>query len=227
MRFATWPRCLAPGLLLAWATLALAGCASNGAWVVERHRDTDPEPGHFTVCHGYGCTIKTAVALTEEQWQRVIAVNLSGVFFTLQAAARRLVEQGRGGRLIAITSIMALWGSQNSAAYCASKAGVESLVKSFAQDLGRHGITCNGIGPGFVHTAMTESLRENPEFEARLVDQTPAGRIGEPEDIASVAAWLARDEAGFMSGTTVFPDGGITAGGSYSRALILEREQSS
>ena len=168
---------------------------------------------------GVGC-----LDMTEEQWQRTLGVNLTGVFFTLQVAARRMLEGGRPGRLIAIASIMAEWGNAGAPAYCASKAGVKSLVKSFAQALGRHGITCNGIGPGFIHTAMTAPIREAPELEARLVDATPVGRIGSPEDIAHLAAYLASDGAGFVSGTTIFPDGGITAGGLYSTRAALLRE---
>jgi glucose 1-dehydrogenase len=150
--------------------------------------------------------------MTEAQWDRTIDVNLKGVFFTLQAAANRMIAQGRGGRLIALASIMAEWGSAGTPAYCASKGGVKQLVKSFAIACGRHGITSNAIGPGFIATAMTRMITENPMMAAYLIDRTPVGRIGEPTDVAGVAAFLASDEASFVSGTVFFPDGGITAG---------------
>jgi NAD(P)-dependent dehydrogenase (short-subunit alcohol dehydrogenase family) len=155
--------------------------------------------------------------LTEAQWQRTIGVNLTGVFFTLQAAANRLVAQGRGGRLIAISSIMAEWGAAGTPAYAATKAGVRQLVRSFAMACGRHGITCNGIAPGFIETAMTERYRAVPGLLEAFVDRTPAGRLGQPGDVAALAVFLASDEASFVTGTLVVADGGITAG-MYSAA---------
>lgn len=162
--------------------------------------------------------------ITEEQWDRTIAVNLKGVFLTLQAAANRMRDQGVGGRLIAIASIMAEWGAAGTPAYCASKGGVKQLVRSFALACAPYGITCNAIGPGFIETAMTAPLREFPPLAQYLVDRTPAGRIGTPEDVAAVASFLASDEASFLTGTVIYPDGGITAG-LYSRALALARQQ--
>jgi NAD(P)-dependent dehydrogenase (short-subunit alcohol dehydrogenase family) len=164
------------------------------------------------------------LTMTEEQWQRTIGVNLTGVFFTLQAAANAMVRQGEGGRLIAIASIMAEWGSAGTPAYCASKGGVKQLVKSFAQAVGPLGITCNAIGPGFITTQMTRGLRENPAVERMLIDKTPVGYIGDPADVAAVAAFLASDEARFVNGTTIFPDGGITAG-NYSAAMRQARAE--
>lgn len=162
------------------------------------------------------------LTMTEEQWDRTIGINLSGVFFTLQAAANAMVRQDEGGRLIAIASIMAEWGSAGTPAYCASKGGVKQLVKSFAQAVGHLGITCNAIGPGFITTQMTRGLRENPAVERALVDRTPVGYIGDPADVAAVAAFLASDEARFLNGTTIFPDGGITTG-NYSDTMRQAR----
>ena len=150
--------------------------------------------------------------MTEAQWDRTISINLTGVFFTLQAAANQMITQGRGGRLIAMASVMAEWGSAGSPAYCASKGGVKQLVKSFAIAGGRHGITCNAIGPGFIETGMTQMITENPMMKGFLIDRTPAGRIGQPADVAHVAAFLASDASSFVTGTILFPDGGITAG---------------
>lgn len=152
------------------------------------------------------------LVMTEAEWDRTIDINLKGVFFTLQAAANRMIAAGIQGRLIAIASIMAEWGSSTTPAYCASKGGVKQLVKSFGQAVGPRGITCNAIGPGFIETQMTAGLRENPAIEGWLVDRTPVGYIGKPEDVAAVAAFIASDEARFVNGTIIFPDGGITAG---------------
>lgn len=150
--------------------------------------------------------------MTEETWDRTIDINLKGVFFTLQAGANQMRKQGSGGRLIAISSIMGEWGSAGSPAYCASKGGVKQLVKSFGIACGPYGITCNAIGPGFIETNMTSRLKEVPAVGDYLRDRTPNGVIGEPRDVAAVAAFLASDDARFVNGTTIFPDGGITAG---------------
>ena len=97
-------------------------------------------------------------------------------------------------------------------------------MKSFAIACGRFGITCNGIGPGFIATGMTRMITDNPTMASALTDRTPAGRIGDPADVANVAAFLASDESGFMTGTVLFPDGGITAG-LYSAAAMQMAEQ--
>jgi glucose 1-dehydrogenase len=178
-----------------------------------------------------GITERTAgsiggcLELTEDAWDAVIGVNLKGVFFTLQAAAKRMIASGRsGGRLIAISSIMGEWGSAGGPAYSASKGGVKQLVKSFGMAVGPLGHTCNAIGPGFIRTAMTAPIFEIGQVEENLVDRTPVGHIGDPEDVAAVASFLAGDEARFVNGTTIFPDGGITAG-SYSNAARLANIQ--
>jgi glucose 1-dehydrogenase len=152
------------------------------------------------------------LTMSEEQWDRTISVNLKGVFFTLQAAAKQMIAQGGGGRLIATASIMAEWGSPASPAYAASKGGVKQLVKSFALMGGQHGITCNGIAPGLIETGMTAPLMAVPQAVDYMVDRTPIGRVGQPADVAAVAAFLASDDAGFVTGTMITPDGGITAG---------------
>ncbi len=164
------------------------------------------------------------LTMTEEQWDRTIDINLKGVFFTLQGAANQMIAQGIPGRLVAIASIMAEWGSAGSPAYCASKGGVKQLVKSFGIALGPKGITCNAIGPGFIETQMTARLKESPEFEAYLKDRTPVGVIGDPSDVAAVASFLASDDARFVNGTIIFPDGGITSG-LYSNAMREAGEQ--
>ncbi len=158
--------------------------------------------------------------MTEEAWDRTIGINLKGVFFTLQAGANQMMKQGNGGRLIAISSIMGEWGAAGSPAYCASKGGVKQLVKSFGMACGPYGITCNAIGPGFIETNMTARLKEVPEIGQFLADRTPVGYIGSPSDVAAVAAFLASDDSRFVNATTIFPDGGITAG-NYSNQMRL------
>jgi len=161
--------------------------------------------------------------MTEAQWDHTIAVNLKGAFFTLQAAAQRMIEQGRGGRLIATASILAEFGSPLGPAYAASKGGVRQVIKSLAMACGRHGITCNGIAPGFIETPMIRPLTDDTTRTAYVVDRTPLGRLGQPADIAAVTAFLASDEAGFVTGTMVTSDGGLTAG-LYSAAAYATQQ---
>jgi NAD(P)-dependent dehydrogenase (short-subunit alcohol dehydrogenase family) len=152
------------------------------------------------------------LAMTEAEFDRTIAINLKGVFLTLQAAANQMRAQGTGGRLIAIASIMSEWGSATSPAYCASKGGVRQLVKSFALACAPFRITCNAIGPGFIDTPMTARIQEDDRLRTGILRRVPLGRFGEPEDVAAVAAFLAGDESKFITGTTIYPDGGILAG---------------
>jgi glucose 1-dehydrogenase len=163
--------------------------------------------------------------MTEADWDRVIDVNLKGVFLTCQAAAKQMVKQGDGGRLITIASIMAEMGAAGAIAYCSSKGGVKLMTKSMALALAPHNITVNAIGPGYIETGMTAPLFEGaPERKQWLIDRTPQERIGKPEDVAAVAAFLASDEAAFMTGTIVFTDGGFTAG-QYSMQQRLANEE--
>ncbi|MFN8628487.1 MAG: SDR family NAD(P)-dependent oxidoreductase [Candidatus Binatia bacterium] len=162
--------------------------------------------------------------ITEAQWDRTIAVNLKGAFFTMQAAAQRMIRQGRGGRLIATASIVAEWGSPLGPAYAASKGGLKQVVKSLAMLCGQYGITCNAIAPGFTETPLIRSVIAAPARLASIVDRTPAGRLGQPEDMASMAAFLASDEAAFVTGTMLVADGGMTAG-FYSAAVYRATPQ--
>ena len=166
--------------------------------------------------------------MTEAEFDRTIAVNVKGVFLTLQAGANALRRQRQGGRLIAISSIMGEWGSAGAPAYCASKGAVKQLVKSVAIACGPLGITCNAIGPGFIETPMTANSRETAAMDAFIRDRTPYGDMGRPEDVAAVAVFLASDEARYLNGTTIFPDGGITAGlysGQMAAAMAAQRGQ--
>jgi NAD(P)-dependent dehydrogenase (short-subunit alcohol dehydrogenase family) len=190
-------------------------------------RATLSEFGHLDIAVANAGVVESGtdcLQMTEAQWDRTLNVNLKGVFFTLQAAAKQMVAQGRGGRLIAMASIMAEWGGPSTPAYCASKGGVKQLVKSFALACGRYGITCNAIAPGFIETGMTQMITDNPMMAGFLVDRTPAGRIGQPADVAGVAAFLASDDANFITGSILVPDGGITAG-MYSAAAAQLAQQ--
>ena len=153
---------------------------------------------------------------TEQDWDRCMAVNVKGTYLCAAAAARSMAANG-GGSIVNQGSVAALVGVANFAAYCASKGAVVALTRSMAVDLAPHGIRVNVICPGTVYTPLMRPMlaaRGGGDEEkglAMTVAKYPIGRLGTPEDIARVALFLASDEAAFMTGSVVTPDGGMTA----------------
>ena len=141
-----------------------------------------------------------------EQWQRVLDVNLSGAFHCTKAVARPMLKN-EGGRIINITSVIGQMGNAGQANYAASKAGLIGFTKSIAKELGSRGITVNAIAPGFITTDMTAEMNE--EAVAALVGQIPLGKLGEPEDVAELALFLASDGARYITGQVMNVDGGM------------------
>lgn len=152
----------------------------------------------------------------EAQWHRVMRVNLTGVFLCGQAAARQMVRQGGGGRIITTASINGFRGVENLVGYNAAKAGVIELTRTMAVELAQHHITVNAIAPAQIDTRLTRTLPE--EARRRRVERIPMGRFGEPEEVARVALFLASDDASYVTGHTLAVDGGYLAGGLWSRA---------
>jgi NAD(P)-dependent dehydrogenase (short-subunit alcohol dehydrogenase family) len=148
----------------------------------------------------------------EAEWDRTIDVNLKGTFLCAQAAAREMVRLGIAGRIVNIASICAEVALERQVAYCASKGGVRMLTKAMALDLAAYGITVNAIGPGVIDTAMTRRSLEDPERRAMLESHIPLRRIGQPEDVAAGAVFLASDEASYITGSILFIDGGWLIG---------------
>jgi NAD(P)-dependent dehydrogenase (short-subunit alcohol dehydrogenase family) len=147
-----------------------------------------------------------------EYWEKVLAVNLTGVMYTNRAVARAMVDAGTKGSIINIASGAAKIPIPGAADYCVSKAGVWMLTKVLAVELGGYGIRVNAIGPGFIETPMTASLRADEERKQNIINTTPLRRLGQPEDIANTALFLASDEASFFTGEIIFPDGGLFTG---------------
>jgi 3-oxoacyl-[acyl-carrier protein] reductase len=144
--------------------------------------------------------------MSEEDWDVVIDTNLKGAFNCIKAVSRQMMRQ-RYGRIVNITSVAGLAGNAGQANYASAKAGLIGLTKTVAKELGSRGITCNAVAPGLVPTDLTASLPE--EFVRVAVDRTPLGRTGTPEDMAAAVAYLASDEARFVTGQVLAVDGGL------------------
>ncbi len=147
--------------------------------------------------------------MSERDWDTVLDTNLKGTFNCIKAVSRQMMRQ-RYGRIVNITSIAGLVGNAGQANYASAKAGLIGLTKSVAKELGSRGITCNAVAPGLVPTDLTASLPK--ELVGLAVEHTPLGRTGTPEDMAAAAAFLASDEAGFITGQVLAVDGGLSMG---------------
>ncbi|MDD2278392.1 MAG: 3-oxoacyl-ACP reductase FabG [Bacteroidales bacterium] len=145
--------------------------------------------------------------MTPELWQQVIDVNLTGVFYCTKIISEYMVEKNYG-RIVNASSVVALYGNFGQTNYVATKAGLIGMTKTWARELGRKGITVNAIAPGFIATEMVAKMPEN--VIDGMKSKVPAGRLGQPEEIASAYLFLASDEAAYINGTTLSVDGGMT-----------------
>jgi 3-oxoacyl-[acyl-carrier protein] reductase len=146
------------------------------------------------------------VQLRDEDWEQVIAVNLSATFRLARAAVRGMMRR-RFGRIIAITSVVAATGNPGQANYVAAKAGMTGMIKSIAQEYAKRGVTANCVAPGFIVTPMTDKL--NDKQRETIVAKIPANRAGTVEEVAAAVAFLAANEAGYVTGQTLHVNGGM------------------
>jgi len=149
----------------------------------------------------------TLKKMTVDQWQQVIDVNLTGVFFCTKCVSAYMVEKGYG-RIINTSSVVALYGNFGQTNYVATKAGLIGMTKTLAKEFGRKGITVNAVAPGFIATDMVKKMPEN--VIKTMEEKVPVGRLGLPEEIASAYLFLASDEAAYINGAVISVDGGIT-----------------
>jgi glucose 1-dehydrogenase len=153
---------------------------------------------------------KPFLEVTDEEWNRVVGVNLYGSFLTSQIAARQMVKQGHGGKLVFISSVHEDIPFPEYTAYCASKGGLRMMMRNLAMELAPHKINANNIAPGAIATPINQAVLDDPEARRNAIAEIPWGRFGAPEEVASVAVFLASSEADYVTGSTYYIDGGLT-----------------
>jgi 2-deoxy-D-gluconate 3-dehydrogenase len=145
---------------------------------------------------------------TEKDWDETISTNLKGPFFLAQAVARVMISQKRKGKIINTSSLAAVQGGKRVPAYAASKGGLSQVTKSMANDWAKYNILVNAIGPGWVKTELTEPLQQDIERYTEITSRIPLGRWADPEDLVGAAIFLASDASDYITGQTIFVDGG-------------------
>jgi glucose 1-dehydrogenase len=157
-----------------------------------------------------GVETRTSILDTsEDQYDKVMAINLKSAFFGTQIAARQMIKQGGGGRIINISSVHEDWPMPGNIPYCLSKGGMRMLTRTAGVELARHNILVVGVGPGAVATPINLNTMRDPTKLAQLETAIPLGRMARPQEIASVVAFVAGDGASYLTATTIFADGGI------------------
>ncbi len=153
---------------------------------------------------------KPVLEVTDDEWHRVIAVNLYGPFLVSQVAARQMVRQGNGGKIVNISSVHEDIPFPGYASYCAAKGGLRMLARNLAIELAPHRINVNNIAPGAIATPINQAVLDDPEAKHNAISEIPWGRFGLPKEVAAVAVFLASNEAEYVTGSTYYVDGGLT-----------------
>lgn len=166
---------------------------------------------HILVNNAGIATMGSVTEMTDEDWQKVIDVNLTGVFYGVRSASKYMIENNVNGSIINMSSILGTVGFETAISYCAAKGGVNQVTKTAALELAKKGVRVNAIAPGFIKTEMTKGLLEDENYKAFLEGSTPMGYVGDPEDIANAASYLASDDAKYVTGSVLYVDGGWTA----------------
>ena len=198
-------------------TLESGGSAALGI-VVDVTRAADAERMVAETLAHFGrldCLVNNAgitddaqlLKMDEAQWDRVIDINLKGVYLCTRAAVRAMVERGIRGVILNASSVVGLYGNFGQTNYAAAKWGVIGMTKTWSKELGRKGIRVNAVAPGFILTPMTEKVP--PKVLDMMTEKTPLGRLGTPEDVANAYAFLASDEAAYITGAVLSVDGGL------------------
>jgi len=153
---------------------------------------------------------KPFLEVTDDEWNKVINVNLFGAFLIHQVAARQMVKQGQGGKLINISSVHEDIPFPEYTAYCASKGGMRMMMRNLAMELAPYKINVNNIAPGAIATPINQAVLDDPAASKNAISEIPWGRFGRPDEVAAVALFLASDESEYVTGSTYYVDGGLT-----------------
>jgi glucose 1-dehydrogenase len=163
------------------------------------------------VVNNAGIEIKRPfLEITDAEWNKVLSVDLYGSFLVSQVGARQMVKQGRGGKLIFVSSVHEDIPFVGYTPYCAAKGGIRMLMRNLAMELAEHKINVNNIAPGAIATPINQAVLQNPEELKNAVSEIPWGRFGKPEEVASVALFLAGSDSEYVTGSTYYVDGGLT-----------------
>jgi len=199
--------------------IAKLGCQTIGvdadvSKIDDLQKLVDAAVAHFgrldILVNNAGIETRTSVLdTTEDQYDTVLKINLKSAFFGTQIAAKQMIKQGEGGRIINITSVHEDWPMPGNTPYCLAKGGMRMLTRTAGVELAPHNILVVGVGPGAVATPINLSTMEDPAKLQKLNSAIPLGRMARPEEIASVVAFLAGDGASYLTATSIFADGGL------------------
>jgi gluconate 5-dehydrogenase len=161
---------------------------------------------------GAGTALYPAADYPEQEWDRIVDLNLRSAFLVSKAAARAMIAGGRGGRILNLSSVRGQLGIDSGfSAYVAAKGALNAVTRQWATEWAKHGITVNAISPTFVRTPQVESLLANEDFRAGLLERIPLGRIAETDDVVGAVLFFCSDASAFVSGQVLTLDGGLTA----------------
>jgi len=194
------------------ASMAVAADVSKRADVERMIADVVARFGRVDiVVNNAGIEVKKPfLDATDDEWNKVIGVNLFGAYLVSQIACRQMVKQGGGGKLLFISSVHEDIPFPGYTSYCASKGGVRMMMRNLAMELAPHKINVNNIAPGAIATPINQSVLDNPTEREHAIEEIPWGRFGQPAEVASVALFLASSESDYVTGSTYYVDGGLT-----------------
>ena len=194
------------------SSIAVVGDVSNREDVEEMMAEVIERFGRVDIAiNNAGIEMKKPfLEITDDDWNKVIAVNLFGSYLVSQVAARQMVKQGAGGKLIFISSVHEDIPFPEYTAYCASKGGIRMMMRNLAMELAQYKINVNNIAPGAIATPINQAVLNDPTAMKNAVSEIPWGRFGRPEEVAAVAVFLASDEAEYVTGSTYYIDGGLS-----------------